>query len=77
MDQDILLFLQQQIQWHREQDLLLAKIEGKLRAMKALAEYRLVHDLPFNEIQLLNGQLQQLKQEVLILEQELHKEMIH
>ena len=77
MDEDILLFLQQQIKWHQEQDFILAKIEGKLYAMRDLAEYRLMHELTFREVQLLNEQIQQLKREVLALEQELYTGMVH
>lgn len=77
MDEDILFFLLQQLKWQQEQDFILAKIEGKLYAMRDLAEYRLMHELTFREVQLLNEQLQQLKREVLALEQELHKEIIH
>lgn len=76
MDEDILLFLQQQLKWHQEHDLILAIIEGKLYAMRDLAEYRLMHDWTFCEVQLLNEQLQQLKREILALEQELYG-MIH
>lgn len=77
MDEDIQFFLQQQITWLQEQDFILAKIEGKLYAMRDIAEYRLMHELTFREIQMLNEQLQQLKYEVLALEQELHKGTIH
>lgn len=76
-DRDILEFLQQQIEWHKAQDMILAKIEGKLNAMKQLAEYRLAYELTAGEVQNLNKQLQELKAEVLALEQQLYKGIVH
>lgn len=73
IDQNILHFLQQQIDWHKEQDCILEKIEGKLKAMKGLVQYRLEHEMTYNEVQNLNNELNYLKVEVVKLEQALYK----
>lgn len=73
----ILDVLQQQLAWVLEQDLILAKIEGKLRVMKELATYRLAHELSFGEVQQLNENLVKLQEEVKLLEAELYKGTVH
>ena len=77
MDNDVLRFLQQQITWVREQDLILAKIEGKLWAMRALAQYRLDTELMALEVERLNEQLGQLEREVAELELQLDAGTVH
>lgn len=77
IDPDVLAFLLQQIEWHKEQDLILAKIEGKLQAMRELALYRLTDELSSYDIQSLGTQLTQLQQEILVLEWQLDKRMVH
>lgn len=73
----ILDFIQQQLAWIQEQDLILAKIEGKLLAMKEIAKERLTQELAFLEVQQLNEELSKLQQEVQVLEKELYKGTVH
>lgn len=77
IDEDVLAFLKQQLKWHKEQDMILEKIEGKLIEMKELAEYRLAYELSVAEVHNLNAQLQKLKVDVLSLEQQLYKGIVH
>ncbi|KKB40386.1 hypothetical protein [Bacillus thermotolerans] len=69
-------FLQQQLQWTKDQDRILAKIEAKLYEMKAIAEYAANHELTAEEVELLNDQLCELKRGIHSLEQRLHS-VIH
>ncbi|MDQ0214936.1 cob(I)alamin adenosyltransferase [Oikeobacillus pervagus] len=64
--------LEEQIQWCKEQDQILEEIETKLFEMKKIAEYSLEYELTSDEIDELNGQLQELKCEVQSLEKQLH-----
>ncbi|WP_394141212.1 hypothetical protein [Cytobacillus oceanisediminis] len=64
-------FLEEQIEWCKKQDGILAEIEEKLYEMKELAEYAHDNELTPLEIDKLNGQLNTLKQEVNALEQQL------
>lgn len=77
IDEDVLAFLKQQLKWHKEQDMILEKIEGKLIEMKELAEYRLAYELSVAEVQHLNTQMQELNADVLALEQQLYKGIVH
>ncbi|TDQ42900.1 hypothetical protein [Aureibacillus halotolerans] len=65
-------FLETQIDELQKRDNLLAQIEQKLYAMRDLAA--LVHegDLSADETDLVNEQFQTLKEEVHLLEQQLH-----
>lgn len=65
-------FLEQQLEWCKEQDCILEEIEMKLQKMKKLAEYALEHELTSDEIDDLNSQLNELKHEVRALEKQLH-----
>lgn len=65
-------FLEEQVEWCKRQDAILEKIENKLYEMKALAEYARDRNLSLVESQLINTQLNTLKQEVNSLEQQLH-----
>lgn len=76
-DQQILDFIQQQLAWVAAQELILAKIEGKLRAMRELAACRLAKEMTFSEVQQLNATLEKLQQEVQALENELDKSTLH
>lgn len=76
-EQQILDFIQQQLAWVAAQELILAKIEGKLRAMRELAAYRLAKEMTFSEVQHLNATLEKLQQEVEALENELDKSTLH
>ncbi|MER1984466.1 MAG: hypothetical protein ABS948_01110 [Solibacillus sp.] len=77
MDEQSIRFFQQQLEWFKEQDLLLAKIEGKLRAMRDLAAYRLMYELEAADIELLNDQMQQLQREIVELERQRDIEVLH
>lgn len=65
-------FLEQQLEWCKEQDRILEAIEMKLHEMKEIAQYSLEHELPSLEIDQLNDQLKKLKSEVNFLEKQLH-----
>lgn len=77
MDDDTWKFLIEQVQWVKEQDLILAKIEGKLRAMRALAEQRLMCNISNPEIVYLQNELLNLQQEVAQLERSLNSTIVH
>lgn len=70
--QDRKEFLEQQLQWCKDQDAILEEMNGKLHEMKRIAEYALEHKLSSAEVDKLNGQLNELKQEVYFLESQLH-----
>ena len=65
-------FLEEQLEWCKEQDRILEEIEVKLHEMKQIAEYALEHELTSLEIDQLNSQLNELKSEVHSLEEQLH-----
>ncbi|RID84792.1 hypothetical protein D1953_13100 [Peribacillus asahii] len=65
-------FLEEQLQWCKEQDCVLAEIEIKLHEMKKIAQYALNHELTAIEIEQFNAQLNELKVEVHFLEKQLH-----
>lgn len=65
-------FLQEQFEWCKERDAILEEIEIKLHKMKKIAQYALEHELTAIEIEQLNGQLNELKREVILLERQLH-----
>ena len=65
-------FLQQQLQWAKDQNRILAEIEAKLYEMRAIAEYAANHELTADEVKVLNNQLRELKGEIDFLEQRLH-----
>jgi hypothetical protein len=65
-------FLEQQLQWSKEQACILGEIEERLHRMKEIAEYILKHVFSPIEIDLLNNQLNDLKNEVHFLEKQLH-----
>lgn len=71
-DEHILAFLYEQWRWMQEQDLLLAKIEGKLRAMRDLAQQRVDNPLTEWQLQNLQGEFRQLQAEIEELEQALN-----
>ena len=64
-------FLEQQLEWCKKQDRILAEIETKLYEMKKITQYALDHELTEIEIELLNNQLNELKSEVHLLEKQL------
>ena len=65
-------FLEQQLQWCKEQDRILEEIEIKLYEMKRIAEYALHQELNPLEINQLNIQMKELESEVHFLEKQLH-----
>ena len=65
-------FLEQQLEWCRQQDDLLKEIEMKLHKMKRIAQHAQDHVLTPIEREQLNSQLKQLKVEVHLLEKQLH-----
>ncbi|MBU8752298.1 hypothetical protein [Priestia megaterium] len=64
-------FLEQQLEWCKEQDYILEEIEMKLYEMKRIAEYAFSHELIPLEIHQMNDQLKELKSEVRLLEKQL------
>lgn len=74
--QEIKRFLEEQVDWCKNQDSILEKIEKKLYEIKKLAEYVLQHELTTLEVNKLNDQLNTLKQEIHSLEQQLQS-VIH
>lgn len=69
--QELKKFLEQQLQWCKEQDRILEEIDSKLLEMKRIAEYAFVNELNSKEVDELNGQLNELKNEVHSLEKQL------
>ncbi|OKL36341.1 hypothetical protein [Domibacillus mangrovi] len=70
--QDDKKFLEEQLQWCKEQDSILEEVNVKLHEMKKIAEYVLKHELTLAETDELNGQLNKLKREVHSLEKQLY-----
>ena len=76
-DEQIRAFLYEQWLWVQEQDLLLAKLEGKLKMMRELAYYQLEHQLNEQQSQDLQSQLEQLQREITEIEQQLEQGPSH
>lgn len=72
MDQteQIKQFLEEQLKWCKERDKILEQIELKLYEMKDIAEYARDHKVSDLELEMLNHQINQLKVEVELLEQQ-------
>lgn len=64
-------FLEQQLQWSRDQARILEEIDVHLHKMKEIAEYALKHEPTLAEIDKLNEQLNELKHKVHLLEDQL------
>ncbi|OKL36339.1 hypothetical protein [Domibacillus mangrovi] len=64
-------FLERQLQWSREQARILEEIDMHLHEMKEIAEYAVNHELTLGEVETLNGQLNELKDVIHSLEQQL------
>ncbi|MGE8080541.1 hypothetical protein [Peribacillus loiseleuriae] len=75
--QDQKRFLEQQLQWSKEQTRILDEINVKLYEMKEIAEYVLEHELTPEEIEKLNAQMKDLKDVVHYLEKQLHSVVVH
>ncbi|MFC2947676.1 hypothetical protein [Virgibacillus sediminis] len=69
--QELKKFLEDQLQWCKDQDHILEEIDSKLHEMKRLAEYALTHELSLVEVEELNAQLNNLKSEVHSLEKQI------
>lgn len=65
-------FLEEQVEWCKQQDRVLEQIESKLYDMKELAQYAYSHVLTQGEADELNIKLNDLKEEVVSLEKQLH-----
>lgn len=65
-------FLEQQLQWTKEQVRILDAMDVKLHEMKEIAEYALEHNLLVIEIEGLNNELNVLKNEYSSLEKQLN-----
>ncbi|WP_033827755.1 hypothetical protein [Bacillus andreraoultii] len=65
-------FLEQQLEWTKEQAYILDQINEKLHQMKRIAVYAVEHNLSDYEINELNTKLDILKQEVHMLEKQMH-----
>ncbi|WP_413378385.1 hypothetical protein [Alkalihalobacillus sp. 1P02AB] len=63
--------LESQLQYAKQQDQILAKIEEKLHKMKGIAEFARDFQLSINEKNKLNTRLNELKEEVSLLEKQL------
>lgn len=63
-------FLEEQLKWCKERDFILEQIELKLYEMKDIAEYARDHEVSELELEMLNHQINQLKIEVELLEQQ-------
>jgi hypothetical protein len=70
--QDQRKFIEEQIEWSKEQTRILDEIDMRLHEMKRIAEYAVEHELSANEKIRLNTQLKDLKDEVDSLEKQLH-----
>ncbi|MFE8696513.1 hypothetical protein ACFYKT_09210 [Cytobacillus sp. FJAT-53684] len=70
-------FLEEQLEWCKKQDRIFGGIDMKLSEMKKIAEYALQHELTSAEIEDLNVQLSELKNEVDSLEKQLHSSVVH
>ncbi|WP_346207695.1 hypothetical protein NSS91_16820 [Caldifermentibacillus hisashii] len=70
-EQEYKQFLEQQLQWCKKQDNILAKREIKLHEMKTIAQYILNHELTAIEIDRLNYQFKELQKKYHLLEVQL------
>ena len=70
-DQYLKKFLEEQVQWCKEQDHILEEIERKLNEMKKIAQYASSYKLNEIEVGQFNKQINDLKKEVHELEKQL------
>ena len=70
--QDQKKFLEEQLEWTKEQVRILDEIDIRLHEMKKIAEYAVEHELSATEKIRLNNQMKDLKAEVDSLEKQLH-----
>lgn len=74
--QDQKKFLEEQVEWCKRQDRVLAQIESKLYEMRELAHYAYSYVLTQAEADELNNKLNDLKEEVMSLEKQL-RSIVH
>lgn len=72
LDEHEIKFLQDQLEWVKHRDQILEQIETKLYQMKDIAQYSTQQNLTPTERENLNNELNELKQEVHLLEKQLH-----
>ena len=65
-------FLEEQLQWTKDQIRILDEMDEKLQAMKKIAEYAAENDLSSSEREELSAQLEKLKSEYDFLEKQRH-----
>ncbi|MCQ6277154.1 hypothetical protein JMM81_19965 [Bacillus sp. V3B] len=70
--QDVKKFLEEQLEWSKDQARILDKMNVKLLEMKRIAQYVVDHELSAIEMKSLNSQLNDLKNEFHVLEKQLH-----
>ncbi|OLO38101.1 hypothetical protein BTR23_11945 [Alkalihalophilus pseudofirmus] len=71
-NQDDKAFLEEQLQWTKERVRILDEIDLKLHQMKKIAKYAVENTLNLSEVDGLNKQINDLKYEVDMLENQLH-----
>lgn len=64
-------FFEEQLQWIKERDEILEKIEEKLYKMRSIAEYAREYKLSPGEVLRLNSKIRELQAEVVALEKQL------
>ncbi|MCA1040471.1 hypothetical protein LCM00_13240 [Bacillus infantis] len=69
--QELKRFLEEQLLWCKEQESIMENLDSKLYEMKRIAEYALEHELSSKQVEVLNYQLNELKNEVFSLEEQL------
>ena len=70
-EQEYKKFLEDQLEWSKEQARILDKIDRRLREMKTIAEYARDLDLSLSEREKLNREFDQLKEEIQLLEKKM------
>ena len=65
-------FLEEQLQWTKEQIAILDEMDSKLQEMKKIAVYAAENEIPTNEIEKLNSRLKGLQIEYSFLENQRH-----
>ena len=71
-EKELKTFLEEQLEWSKEQVRILDEIDMRLHEMKRIAEYAVEHELSATEKIRFNTQLKDLKDEVDSLEKQLH-----
>lgn len=69
--QEVKKFLEERLQWSKDQVRILDKMNVKLLEMRRIAQYVVDHELAANETDTLNSQLNHLKNQFYALEKQL------